>query len=193
MAETKSTTAAGSAPSVAAILATYRPDVASLAAARDWYRVGGSTAARLGRTYGVSKSTAAGVIAALSPLQTWKGNVGAAERILSAMAAGETSPPKVGLGRNVAKAWRIASGERPLSVLSGDKVRRFYRNLMGDLSAVTVDRWAARACGVPDTYPSTSARYARCEMAYREAAAVVDLAPAELQAIVWVAIRGAAE
>lgn len=181
------------APSVDAILASYRPDVASLTAARDWYRLAGSTAGRLGRRYGVSKSTAAGVIAALSPLQTWKGNVGAAERILSARASGAASAPKVGLGRNVAKAWRIAQGERPLSVLSGPKVRRFYRNIMGDLSAVTVDRWAARACGVPDTYPSTDARYRACEDAYRRAAALLGgIEPAELQAIVWVAIRGAA-
>ena len=179
-------------PTAAAILAHYRPDVAAQREAREWYALAQTEARRLARKHRTTRARAAGTIAALSPLQTWAGNVSAADRVLAAAAAGEPEAPRVGLGANVAKAWRIAQGERPLDVLSGPKVRSFYRNIMGDLSAVTVDRWAARACGVPESFPRGAKNYAQCEHAYREAATTLGIAPAILQAIVWCSIRGRA-
>ena len=178
-------------PSSERILEHYTPERAAEYAARGWYTLARLEARRLARKHGTTLRVAAGVIAAVSPMNVWSGNILAAERILAAAARGDRRAPRAGLSANVAKAWRIArAGERPLDVLSGPKVRAFYRNILGDLSAVTVDRWAARAAGVPDSYPGTAAGYARCEEAYREAALKVGLAPAILQAVVWCNIRG---
>jgi hypothetical protein len=62
-----------------------------------------------------------------------------------AAAAGELEPVVNGTLANRAKAWRIACGEDPDAVLSGPKVRAFFANIMGDVDAVTIDVWAARA------------------------------------------------
>ena len=181
-------------PNAESILEWYRDDIASTYAAHGWYTIAQRETRRLARDHGTTRARAAGVIAALSPLQTWVGNVGAADQVLAAADRGDRTAPRVGLRRNVAKAWAIATGEgRPLDILSGPKVRAFYRNIMGDLSAVTVDRWAARAAGVTEAYPSTRARYDEVAACYIAAAAVVGVEPAILQAIVWCSIRGRAE
>jgi hypothetical protein len=156
-----------------------------------WYTDSRRFARRLARETGASERTAAGVIAALSPRQTWAGNQRAARAVLVAAQRRDRQPPRVGLGRSVAQAWAIAHGARPLSVLSGPKVRSFYRNLTGDLQAVTVDVWAARAAGVdPDRL--TPRLYELVAGAYIAAAQEVGVPPAVLQAIVWTEIRGRA-
>lgn len=172
------------------ILRHYSDDVAAMREAREWYGVAQGAADDLAARYGVTREAAAGVIAAMSPRQTWKGNLRAADVILHAAAHG-LDLPAVGLRSNARKAWKIANGAAPLDVLGGPKVRAFFANIIGDLDAVTVDVWAARAAGV-DPNHLTAARYRAVADAYRRAAASIGLAPAILQAIVWVSIRGAA-
>lgn len=155
----------------------------------EWYADARRIARRLAREHGTTERTAAGVIAALSPRQKWSANVRAAGVVLEAHRLG-LDLPAVGLRRNVLKAWRIAAGERPLDVLGGPKVRAFYRNLTGDLSAVTVDVWAARAAGA-DPNKLAEPAYRKVADAYRTAAITAGVAPAVLQAVVWCAIRGA--
>jgi hypothetical protein len=157
-----------------------------------WYANARKECGRLAVAYGVSPRAAAGVVAALSPRMRWSVNLRQASRVLAAHASGEVAPPHVGIRAFVAKAWRIAKGERPLDVLSGPKVRAFYRNLCGDLSHVTVDVWAARALGWNGDKGMTDAQYARASEAYRRAAASVGVPPAVFQAVVWAAIRGRA-
>ena len=186
------TTPAASREHVDAILAAYR---ASSSLERElgasWYGDARETAHRLAAEYGATLDTAAGIIAALSPRQTWSGNVRAAETLLAAYALG-LELPAVGLRRNAAKAWRIAAGEDPDAVLSGPKVRSFFRNILGDPDAVTVDTWAARVAG--ETRATfTPAQYGRLAAAYRAAAAALGLAPAIVQATTWIHVRGAAD
>jgi hypothetical protein len=153
-----------------------------------WYGRGRAHARRIARDTDVTVARAAGVIAALSPRTQWAVNLRWAEGLLRAAQAGRRHPPLVGFGSSRIKAWRIAQGERPLDVLSGPKVRAFYRNLMGDLEHVTVDVWAMRAAGFRGSLRARE--YDAVASAYREAARILKLRPAELQAIVWVAIRG---
>lgn len=89
------------------------------------------------------------------------------------------------------QAWSIAHGADPLDVLNGPKVRRFYLNITGDHSVVTVDVWAARAAGVDGKL--TGARYLAVERAYQNAARIVGMTPRDLQAAVWVHTRGSAD
>ena len=174
---------------VETILSYYRSDVAQEYEARGWYTLAQGAARRMARRHGVSLRRAAGVIAALSPLNSWAVNLMMADRLLGEAAAGRRSVPRnCGLRRNVEKAWAIAQGARPLDVLSGKKVRAFYRNMTGDMHAVTVDRWAARAAGVHESHATRL--YDEIAAAYTEAAAIVGLTPAVLQAIIWCSIRG---
>jgi hypothetical protein len=174
-----------------AILSYYRSDIAQEYEARGWYTLAQGAARALSKEHGVTLHRAAGVIAALSPMNTWAVNLMLAGRVLAAASRGRRRrPARCGLRANVDKAWLIAQGARPLDVLSGPKVRSFYRNMTGDLDAVTIDRWAARAAGLPDHYASSQSRYDEVSAAYREAAKTVGLSPAVFQAIIWCSIRG---
>lgn len=176
------------------ILAAY--DAASaddLASGLAWYRRAAHAAGTLAEGSAVSADHAAGIIAALSPRCRWSTNVAWAARMIDAATRGEPCPA-VSTRANRAAAWRIACGERPEAVLRGPKVSRFYRNLTGDLAAVTVDVWAARAAeGRSDDRAPSGRRYALLERAYREAAAIIGRPPRDVQAAVWVHVRGAAD
>jgi len=151
-------------------------------------------AERLGDAYGLPANQAAGIIAAMSPRVRWSVNIRAAERIAAAYAAGDAQAPRVGLGPNVAKAWRIAHGEPAGLVLGGPKVRAFFANITGDAQSVTCDVWATRAAfGRYDAPVPSGPLYERVSRAYVAAAELCGVTPRELQAAVWVHIRGAAE
>jgi len=133
-------------------------------------------------------STAAGVLAAMSPMTSWPENV---KRATVAIMGGKVSHT----GPNVDKVLRILSGEHPLDVLSGPKTRAFYLNIMGIDSdeTVTVDRHAIDvACGnvLSDSDRAGAIRgkagYGKVAGMYREAASVIGITPCALQAVVWV-------
>jgi len=153
-----------------------------------WYR----NARREGRAVGPTLHKGVGVIAALSPMQAWDTNIELAHKLAATHRAGLPMPTSgYGFKRNTAKAWRILSGERPLDVLSGDKVRSFYRNMLGCADSVTVDRWAVRiALGDPQ-HSGTVPRgeYAPMSEAFRRVAADLGMTARELQAATWVWIR----
>lgn len=75
--------------------------------------------------------------------------------------------------------------------VSGPKVEAFYRAIMGDETAVVLDRWALYAAGhsygkrAPDPGPL----WRSIEDAYRRAAKIVGVTVRDFQAIIWIAIR----
>lgn len=162
-----------------------------MAAGLSWYGRAMDAAAAI---LPADPNRAAGVIASLSPRCQWRTNVSWAAAVIDAAERGDTEPPAVHTRAMRALAWRIARGEAPLDVLNGPKVRAFYRNIVGDSDAVTVDVWAARAAeGVSDPRGPSGRRYALLAEAYRSAARVLDIPPRDLQAAVWVNVRGAAD
>lgn len=148
-----------------------------------WYAIARGDCRRMARESGCTLAVAAGVVAAYSPRMLWNANLTVARRAL----AGDVR----GMAPVVSKVRRILAGERPLDVLSGPKVRRFYRAIMGDPRAVVIDRWIARAMGVPPE--GVSALYATLESVVVKVADGRGLTPAAVQATVWVAIRGKAD
>jgi len=133
---------------------------------------------------------AAGVIAAMSQTTMWQDNV---KRATAALMDGDVRH----LTHVVTKVHRIMAGEAPLDVLSGEKVRSFYLNIMGEsdsLESVTVDRHAidiavgrvlsnaerAKAIRGKAGYSKVAQMYIDC------ANSLGTLTGAELQAIVWV-------
>lgn len=157
-----------------------------------WYQVEGARIRALAAEVKVDPDRALQAAATLSPAVQWEPLVRHLPAFLRAFRAAaergeedQTAPPKfAGYRRNVLKAWRILAGHHGPR---GPKVSRFALNLSGDESPVTVDRWAARACGLPDS--GGAGWYRRVEGAYQEAARVAGLPPSRLQSILWVAVR----
>jgi hypothetical protein len=168
----------------------------SLATAQDladglaWYDRARQMAEAMSAETGISVRHCAGVIAALSPRQQWGTNVAGAWRMLRAAGEGEGEPIVAGLSANRAKAWRIAQGEGPDAVLSGPKVRAFYANILGDVDAVTVDIWAARAAeGRENPHAPERRRYRLLSESYRRAGERRGMCPRDVQAAVWTVYR----
>jgi hypothetical protein len=152
-----------------------------------WYDYAGRFCAGLDLDHDLPSGTSAGVVAALSPLQSWESQVKYTPAVIVAGLAGERIPG-AGWFANKDKAARILQGEAPLDVLGGDKVRSFYRNLTGDWSAVTIDRHAVNIAGwtgAKHDNRSNNPHYATIATAFRQAAKTLGLAPAEIQALTW--------
>lgn len=160
-------------------------------AARDWYATAQGIALEFSREFGVTLEIAASVIAATSPRTIWSFNVKHARAIL----AGEDAPSGA-LGTND-KRGRDALYLGFDGLGNGPKVNAFARNIAGDLHHVTIDMWALSAAmgdvyGVPK-YLARRGAYESIAHAYRDAADIYGVLPAQMQAIVWVAIRGRAD
>jgi len=146
-----------------------------------WYAGARNTARRMARRHGLTLSQAAGIIASASLNQSWKGNLTLAERLC----AGES----VGLTTVRRESASILAGWPPCVVIGGPKRKNFYRNIMGNTDAVTVDRWAARAADA-ERLLQRKGGYETIATMYREAAAKLNITPRELQAVVWCEVRG---
>lgn len=156
-----------------------------------WYADAHAWAESKARQYGLDIRKVAGVTAALSPMQSWAGNKTNTDKVLHAWYNG-LGKPSAGLPANVSKAWAIVRDiAPPLDILSGEKVRAFYLNILGRYDMVTVDRWAWRAARKDKWTPSglTLNQYRALQQAYVDAADELDLQPAILQAIVWLVVR----
>lgn len=140
---------------------------------------------------------AAGVIAALSPMNDWDNNMDKADQMYRQNGDGSGC----GLYRNVAKAQAIYFGEDALDVLGGNKVRSFFLNIVepdGDHRAV-IDRHAfdvAVGRVTSDKERTILARagvYDRFANVYRDAASLAGICTSQMQAVTWVAWRNRKE
>jgi len=163
--------------------------------ALSWYDYAGRFCAELDKDHSLPQGTTAGVVAALSPLNTWECQVkftpGIISHAVQLLHEGKSPYHAIHLSfsSNKDKAARILCGEAPLDVLGGDKVRNFFRNLTGDWEAVTIDRHAISITGFTsksaDTGKLTSGVYSRLAFAFSSAAKSIGIAPAECQALTW--------
>ncbi len=171
--------------STARLVTLYTSATAGQRASGDaWYATARATARTLAARHGVSLATSAGVIAALSPRVTWRQNVRLADSVLG------LTYERGAVRTNLAKARAIGcEGHAPLSVLSGPKVRAFYRAMMGDETAGVVDVWMVRAMRIRAL---TAKAYLAAVRAMARAAAIVGTTVARLQAVVWTVVRGSA-
>jgi hypothetical protein len=166
-------------------------------AGRGWYPAAYREAAAM---MPADPARAAAVIAALSPQVTWRANLRAARAILRdpyrAYGEGGGIP---GYAANLKKAAAIAAGA-PYGRGPGDgfggpapKVRAFHAAICGDLDSVTLDVWAMRAAGLGNGRAPAGRQYAAGASAYRAAARRVGIPARDLQAIVWIQVRGYAQ
>lgn len=153
-----------------------------------WYARAGRTLSAAARDAGRDPLDAIAVAAALSPRSPWAANLASALALV-ADPAGPTRGPV--LPRSAATARAYLRGRIDLATaVAGPKVTPFARNLAGDLDPVTVDVWATRAAlGRSVDLARCGCDHAAIGDAYRDAARVAGIAPAQMQAVTWVVVR----
>lgn len=184
-------------PSVRNITSVFRLATAEqIQAGIDWYADARRIAEVFAEKYDTTPEIAAGVIAALSPLNGWGANINLASRFLAAggLDAGY-------LKAQLAKARAILAGADPVATLSGLKTVNFYLGIVSAGSeGITVDRHAyclaVNDRSVSNDVPSLSPkRYAEVADCYARAAKILareydlPLTAAIVQAVSWVAWR----
>lgn len=184
-------------PTTAELFARLLPhwhgaDAATRRAGAGWYSAAASEADRLAELApaGIGRVRTAGIIAALSPRAHWSVNLRWAEAIVVSAGSGWPIAPAVSTRAVRAKAWKIAHGADPARVLGGPKVRAFWQAICGDPDAAVVDVWAARAAGVSASELYRAGAYDAVAEAYRALAAIVGVPTRDLQATIWLALRG---
>lgn len=161
-----------------------------------WYHEAGQFARAIADASGgkVTAEQVAAVIAITSPKQKWALQKVFVPLIVADYVRGlPECTVRFGFNRFLTKAWRVLT-ENDFGQVSGPKVTRFFLNICGDCSVVTVDRWAIRvAWGLKDQaeYNSriTSAQYLAIEQAYKRAAELVGVEASDFQAALWVWAR----
>jgi hypothetical protein len=157
-----------------------------LTAAQRWYDEAGAFAKSLQRIRPEwNMEVASSVVSAFSPRVTWAHNKAKALQYAQGQA------PK-GLRSHIAAADRcVVEG---FNGLRGPKTNAFARAIAGDRDAVVVDVWMCRAAGLGKDAP-TAVEYRAIADAIRTLAGTptVCMAPATLQALLWIIVRGKAE
>jgi hypothetical protein len=187
------TTERGMTERLVRLYSTASPEI--IAAGDAWYATASAAARALSPN---DPERAAYVIAALSPRAQWKTNLAWAAVMIEAARTGAPCP-EVSTTSNRAIAWNIATGGA--LTLNGPKTSRFARNIIGDMDAATVDVWMMRAAygerdcprdskGIP--VAPNGRRYLMIERAIRAAARRCNTTAAQLQAVCWILVRGAA-
>lgn len=179
-------------PSVKNVLAVYDNSTAeNLRNGMRWYLDAHNFAKTLD-PHNVER--AAGIIAALSPMNGWENNKNKAALLYRQNGDGTN----VGLKTNVAKAQRIYNGESPRTVLKGDKVTAFFETILDPFSPDTkpvIDRHAFDIAVGVKTDDKTRGILSRKGMyetfadVYREAAKIAGTGSAQMQAVTWVEWR----
>lgn len=184
------------------LLRIFRDAPAAAHNAASWYAdVAARDVAAIASDTGLPFNVVCAVMAVTSPGPKYAQNVKGTRALCEWAIAGFASsrPMCSTYGANVEKASamldRALCGDDDVSdLVTGPKVSAFFRNIMGDWGYVTLDRHAVRPISKSGKdVPTGKVERARMDAAYRAAAAKVGLSPAMFQAVVWVAVRGAAE
>ena len=144
-----------------------------------WYLRARQCARTLSRRYNVPLDTVAAIIAVTSQRVTWKYNLTCTVRALKGQEIRH-------LGQVVAKVAKLMDGQAPANVVSGQKIRAFWRAILGDRDAVVLDSWMMGAIGVKTLTPK---QYEIVANNLRLEAKRAGVAPSTFQAVVWCALR----
>ena len=158
-----------------------------------WYDVALGHAEDMALEYGIEVWQAVAIIAVLSPQTEWTRNLDEARELLSRWTMElEITPRNIGTTEDRLKRALLAleNDTSDIARVKGTrKVASFFRAILGDPDAVTVDRHAYRvALGDPTlNAPAglTDAVYRAIAAAYRDAATEIGQEPRVLQAITW--------
>lgn len=172
-----------------------RASVEDVNCGNTWYAEAKRWCVEVALKLDVPVSTVVGVVAVLSPQCRWSRNKELAiELFITGTASFATK-------QRLDKALRLLNGTAaPYDVLTTEKVRNFYNNIMsaGSCDCVTVDTHAiAIAFGRKPTAKEAKAifdspnKYDVIAEAYRTAAKAMNVSPPVMQAVTWCVQRGA--
>lgn len=151
-----------------------------------WYRDANKI---IVREYGADTEFFCKLLAATSPRKQVKANWRLASDIYRKYKARSDNPAAFGdvlgglMPAHAMNVIRTLQGKP----LSGLKVNAFSKNLMGDLSVVTIDMWIIKAYGLKKSL--TELQYRRLSDKITKEALECGLLPAEYQALIWTAAR----
>lgn len=188
---------------VANIVSTYRRATpAQIHAGAHWYDEAREYSRTLAAGSPFTEWQAAGVIAALSPQQGWAINKRNASTCIGVYVGTYGSVPQLHTQAQMGKVLAILDDEdgtyqNVARHLKGPKESAFYRNICGDHTLPTVDRWAfltATGTALVEEHGGISkGAYKPLSAAWQEAAQTLGIPSAILQAICWIVERGTGE
>lgn len=152
----------------------------------NWYLRANGAAKRISKLTGVSIPKVCGVISALSPNNKWERNLFDAELFINNPSL-ETKVCTYTANR--VKALKILGTPNDsdiINILGGTKTKSFYSNILNKNSeTVTVDLWMYRAAELS----MSDKNYKLISGVITELAAMVNLKPYQVQAVLWGVIR----
>jgi hypothetical protein len=165
-------------------------DETNYQASLDWYYILHDYAKNLAERNNLTLIQAAGIISALSPMVLFETNLRDAERFAKtrsiANLATYTNQRKKALSIIGAK-----SEKEVLAILGGNKTKAFFLNILKPQTSqdVTIDTWMIKFFGFKSLTPK---RYKEASIEIQKIAHEMGLKPHQLQALVWVGMRGKA-
>jgi hypothetical protein len=165
-------------------------DQTNYQASLDWYFILNDYAKSLAERNGLSLIQTAGIISALSPMVQFTTNLRDAERFCSTRSIANLAT----YNSQRMKALRILGAKTEsevLAILGGNKTKAFFLNILKpEISQdVTIDTWMIKFFGFKSLTPK---RYADASKEVQNVAKELGIMPHQLQALVWVGMRGKA-
>jgi len=154
-----------------------------------WYGVAGIICEELSEKSEYVVAQVCAAMSQLSPRLRWSQNV---DSIMMLVRTGEL--PAYVMSGPAGRARKALVAADPFGTFGPKalKTQSFARNIAGDLEAVTIDVWAARIAGVSERQLKLAGVYEAIAHCYRLAAKRAGVAPAQMQAITWIVVRGSA-
>lgn len=168
-----------------------------------WYWRAHQLAAELANEFDLTVQQSAAIISTLSPGTRWWQNVKDARAVIEAAAYGRELPATTTYSAQAEKAWTIANlcpncdnlsneamADAVGAIDTAKKTISFYWNILDPTipNVATIDRWMMRAMGIDRDAP-TSKQYDAIAWAFVATAKELSITAAELQAIVWLAVK----
>jgi hypothetical protein len=165
-------------------------DETNYKASLDWYYILHDYAKNLAERNGLTLLQASGIISALSPMVMFTTNLRDAERFCSTRSIANLATYN---GQRM-KALRIIGAKTEsevLKILGGNKTKAFFLNIYKPQKSddVTIDSWMVKFFGYKNLTPK---RYKDASKEIQNVALEMGLKPHQVQALLWVGMRGKA-
>jgi hypothetical protein len=159
-------------------------------ASLDWYFILHDYAKNLSERNNLTLMQTAGIISALSPMVMFTTNLRDAERFCSTRSIANLATYK----NQRMKALRIIGAKTEkeiLEILGGNKTKAFFLNIYKPKTSqdVTIDSWMIKFFGYKNLTPK---RYKDASKEIQNVANEMNLKPHQVQALLWVGMRGKA-
>lgn len=156
----------------------------------DWYFILHDYAQNLADKNGLTLLQTAGIISALSPMVLFSTNLQDAERFCRTRSIANLATYK----KQRMKALEILGAkteEEVLKILGGNKTKAFFLNIYRPHNSLDccIDSWMIKFFGFKNLTPK---RYKQASAWLSEVAQELSLKPHQVQALVWVGMRGKA-